>query len=151
MSKDRTSFLGVPVTGEIQRGSSRKEQRPIGELRPLLEAVLADPFIEQIGWEQYTPYFNDGDVCEFRVREPWVRTTADTHPDEDRWSLTMYSHPTFSAAKDPETLASKLRAVAFCDAVEGGEFEDVLLDAFGDHARVTVRKDGISIKFYEHD
>jgi hypothetical protein len=151
MSKDHTSFLGVPVTGKVQRGRSRKEQRSIEELRPLLEAVLADPFIVAIGWEQYTPYFNDGDVCEFRAREPWVKTIADTDPDKGRWDLTMYSHPTFSGSMTAEVQASMRRADAFCMAVEDGEFENVLLDAFGDHAKVEVRKDGISVEFYEHE
>ncbi|MEU5976308.1 hypothetical protein [Streptomyces sp. NPDC047315] len=36
-------------------------------------------------------------------------------------------------------------------AIEGGQFEHVLLDAFGDHARVTVRRDGIQVESYSHD
>lgn len=152
MTESRMSFLGVPVTGTIaKRDHDQIDQRPIEELRPLLEAVLADPLIEEIGWTQYTPYFNDGDACEFSAGEPWCRTVRDGE-DEDRWSLTMYSHKTFSAFKnDPEMVASKRTAKAFCDAIEGGQFEDVLLQAFGDHALVTVRKDGVGIQFYQHD
>ncbi len=152
MTENHMSFLGVPVTGTITKwGRDRVDQRPIEELRPLLEAVLTDPLIKEIGWTQYTPYFNDGDVCEFGISEPWCRTVRDQE-DEDRWSLTMYSHKTFSAFEnDPEMVASERTAIAFCNAIEGGQFEDVLLEAFGDHAEVTVRKSGISINFYQHD
>jgi hypothetical protein len=153
MSKDYTSFLGVPVTGEILRQDHKRAyQRPIEELQPLLEAVLADPFIVEVGWEQYTPYFNDGDVCVFRVREPWVKTVKDGDGGADRWNLTMYSHPTLSVAgAGPEVMASKKRAAAFCNAIENGEFEDVLFQAFGDHAKVVVTKTGINVEFYQHE
>lgn len=40
---------------------------------------------------------------------------------------------------------------ALADALNSGAFEDVLLEAFGDHARVTVRKDRISVDEYSHD
>jgi len=37
------------------------------------------------------------------------------------------------------------------DAINSGAFEDVLLEAFGDHAKVTVRPSGITVDTYEHD
>jgi hypothetical protein len=40
---------------------------------------------------------------------------------------------------------------ALADAIDSGAFEDVLLEAFGDHARVTVRAAGITVDTYEHD
>jgi hypothetical protein len=43
------------------------------------------------------------------------------------------------------------RCRALETAIEGGAFLDVLLNAFGDHAQVTIRRDGISVEFYEHD
>lgn len=36
-------------------------------------------------------------------------------------------------------------------AVEGGEFDHVLFELFGDHAAVTVRRDGIEVESYDHD
>lgn len=36
-------------------------------------------------------------------------------------------------------------------ALESGAFDNVLLEHFGDHAMITVRKDGIEVKFYDHD
>jgi hypothetical protein len=166
------TFLGIPVDGEITRGSDRKDQRPIAELQPILQAVLDDPTVTEFGWQQYTPYFNDGEPCEFGVSGLWVRTTdlpstdEDEDADEDTYRLEVYRHPALGkrprtwnpttrdydeAAYEGPDEARYDRCRALAKAIEGGEFENVLLDAFGDHARVTVRKTGIEIEFYDHD
>lgn len=43
------------------------------------------------------------------------------------------------------------RVRALADAIEGGAFDDVLLDAFGDHAQITVTRDGVTVREYSHD
>ncbi|MCW7941615.1 hypothetical protein AAW14_06085 [Streptomyces hygroscopicus] len=165
------NFLGIPVQGDITPGATRVEQKPIEELQPIIQAVLDDPTIVEFGWRQYTPYFNDGDPCEFSAYGLWVRTDADKDVD-DQYELEVYSHPSLgkvsgSWVANPENPGgSKVwqdspyegpdearyrRCKALSAAVEGGAFEHVLLEAFGDHAQVTVRRDGIEVEFYQHD
>lgn len=159
------NFLGIPVEGDITEGDKRADQRPIEELQPLLQAVLDESTITEFGWSQYTPYFNDGDACTFSVHSLWVRTDADT--DAELYDLDVdYGHPTLGkrpAAYNRETNAREYgayegpdearhdRCHALDKAIQSGEFDDVLLDAFGDHAQVTVRRDGIQVDSYEHD
>lgn len=168
MTDQTTNFLGIPVHGDITRGETRVDQKPIEELQPILQAVLDDPTIVEFGWRQYTPYFNDGDPCTFSVHGTWVRTSVDEDADEDE--LEMWGHRTLGEVttqwadtpengrrvKTGETYEGPDRArydrcKALEKAVEGGHFENVLLDAFGDHAEITVRRTGIEIEFYEHD
>lgn len=163
-----SNFLGIPINGDITKGDTRVEQKPIEDLQPVLQAVLDDPTIVEFGWRQYTPYFNDGDPCTFSVHGTWVRTTDDVDADEDE--LEMWGHRTLGKVTtewgdDPETKrrvavsetyegpdrARYDRCKALEKAVEGGHFEHVLLDAFGDHANITVRRNGIDVEFYEHD
>lgn len=169
-----TNFLGIPVEGEItQSHRSTVVQRPVEELRPLLQAVLMDPGILEFGWTQYTPYFNDGEPCEFSVHTPWFRTPADVKDtatddeedeEEETWALELSSHPTLADRKwdhtarnfvaveqSLETKARYARCKALSDAIEGGAFEDALLEAFGDHAEVLVKATGITVSSYEHD
>jgi hypothetical protein len=168
----KRNFLGIPVQGDITQGATRSEQKPIEELQPILQAVLDDPTIVEFGWRQYTPYFNDGEPCEFSVRGLWVRTGADTDV-EDQYDLDVeYSHPSLGEMTGGEwvddadrpgcrkkvgeryegpDLARYERCHALDGAVQGGAFEHVLLDAFGDHAEITVRRDGIEVEFYDHD
>ncbi|WP_033307382.1 hypothetical protein RFN58_07095 [Streptomyces iakyrus] len=158
------NFLGIPVQGDITPGATRVEQKPIEELQPILQAVLDDPAIVEFGWRQYTPYFNDGDPCEFSVHGTWVRTTDDADAEEDE--LEMWGHRSLGKipgrrdettgewVKDPyegPDEARYHRCKALEKAVEGGAFEVVLLEAFGDHANITVRRDGIEVEFYDHD
>ncbi|MGW2713699.1 hypothetical protein ACWC4J_32700, partial [Streptomyces sp. NPDC001356] len=92
----KRNFLGMPVSGEIREGSTRTDQKPVEELAPLMQALLDDPTIVEFGWTQYTPYFNDGDVCEFGVNELWVRTTEEIDTEEceyDSYDLELWGHP----------------------------------------------------------
>ncbi len=183
-TKTQTSFLGIPVDGDITRGDKRTPQKDLSELEPLMRAVLADEYIHSFGWTQYTPYFNDGDPCVFSVGEPWFRTvddvkdkTSESEDDEDEdyerenddsFSVGYGEHPTLGKREYeyvgdwPDRVkvmgayvggheASYDRCLALHDAIDSGAFEDVLLEAFGDHARVTVRASGISVDEYSHD
>lgn len=172
MTKQSTNFLGIPVKGDITGSERRTEQKPLSELEPLMRAVLDDPTMKAFGWSQYTPYFNDGDPCTFRVGTPWFLTVDDPDVDdvEDTYSYEIdYSeHPSLGKTEDtyegvwpdrkvvssiytgPDEERYK-RVRALSAAINGGAFEDVLLEAFGDHAEVVVRPSGIRVDFYSHD
>lgn len=184
MSRQHTSFLGIPVDGDITRGDKRVPQKPLSELEPLMRAVLADDFIDSFGWRQYTPYFNDGEPCVFSVGDPWFRTTEDVtrktagsddededdYEDDDSFSVSYGEHPTLGKQdytwdnpRDWENRRkvygpynggyqqSYMVCAALSDAINSGAFEDVLLEAFGDHASVKVTASGITVDSYEHD
>lgn len=166
-----SNFISLPVSGEIRRGSSRVDQKNVEELAPLLQALLDDPTIVEFGWTQYTPYFNDGDVCEFGVNELWVRTTAEVDTDDnefDDYDLYWGYHPSlgrerweyrgqwpnrerFDLGYEGPDEKRYLRVKALNEAITSRSFESALLNAFGDHAIVTVRKDGIEVDSYEHE
>jgi hypothetical protein len=180
-----TNFLGIPVEGDIDKGSKKTPQKPLAELEPLMRAVLADDYIDSFGWTQYTPYFNDGDACVFGVGEPWFRTMDDVkgkpasgdeddeyydEDDDDSFTLGYTAHPTlgkqdyeYDNPRDWENRrkvygryeGNRQSSFTVCadlaDAINSGAFEDVLLEAFGDHAKVKVRATGITVDTYEHD
>ncbi len=164
-----TTFLGIPVEGQIVRTANRKAQRPREEFEALVAPVVNDPYITAFGWRQATPYFNDGEPCVFGAYGLWVRTADDLAPanndeddDEDgdnRYLIGYSTHPSLggqegwgdSAHYSGTREVEWRRCQALSKAIEGGQFDDVLLDLFGDHAAITVRRTGIEIEFYEHD
>lgn len=183
MTAPTTNFLGIPVEGDITKPDRRTPQRPLAELEPLIQAVLADDTIDSFGWTQYTPYFNDGEPCTFSVGEPWFRTTADAKPaqdpdsddydpdededEDDSYSVGYGNHPTLGK-RDYDYVGSRGRervyrgyegpdearhdrCLALHTAIDSGAYDDVLLEAFGDHARITIRKDKIVVDEYSHD
>lgn len=167
------NFLGIPINGDITKGDTRVEQKPIEELQPILQAVLDDPTIVEFGWRQYTPYFNDGEPCTFSAYGVWVRTDADRDVDDlyelelDGKHRSIGDEPHVKVPVDGVGASNGMKWVkgpyvgpdkarydrcqALRHAVDGGAFEHVLLDAFGDHANITVRRDGIDVEFYDHD
>lgn len=159
-------FLDLPVNGEII-DNSRRDQRPLAEFTPIIKAVLDDPTIVEFGWQQYAPHFNDGDACLFYVHHPiYFRTVADEE-EEDNYNLTLdsdhsaigrkgstwdavlrtYINQTYTGPDE----ARYDRCKALEDALEGGEFLDVLMNAFGDHAEVRAHKHGFDVDYCQHD
>jgi hypothetical protein len=182
----KRNFLGIPIDGTVQAGSTRVEQLPREDFETIVAKILADEFFVDFGWTQYTPYFNDGDPCEFGTTGLWIRTVKDipvpTGPftfqeeaddddgpgDPSDFEIDYHTHPTLGGQKWPNgyrdsnnkpiegvyvgdheaewRLARELNA-----AIEGGHFENVLLDLFGDHCQVKVTRTGITIDEYSHD
>lgn len=162
MSDQTVTFLGIPVEGDIIQGDKRTEQKPLSELAPLMQAALDDEAIVSFEWRQYTPYFNDGDPCVFNASEIWVRTIWDSK-DAEGYTLEVFStHPTLGNQRwgnrnyvpsgNEHYDAERLELCqALSNAIDSGHFDEVLLEAFGDHADITVTRDGITVDFYEHD
>lgn len=68
----------------------------------------ACPEITSIFWTQYTPYFNDGDACEFSVHE--LHYTVEGLPSDDHEGSYLYTQLDYEAAI--ENLESVKRYVA---------------------------------------
>lgn len=110
-------------------------------LAPLFEKY---PGVKNVRWTQYTPYFNDGDPCEFSTNAGYADLNWDGGEDEE---------------DDEETETVKAETVEVPEGAED-EFQEVLAsiddsfykDLFGDHVEVTVSRDGtINVEEYEHD
>lgn len=168
MTIDR-NFLGIRIEGTIT-ASDRKDQKPQEEFEPLVRALLDESLIEEFGWTQRTPYFNDGDACVFSAFDFWVRTAggpkpeqddADEYDDDDHEDLSVGygTHPVLGGSEGwgedrryvGEHEAIWRKAKALDDAIDDGHFDDVLLKLFGDHCKVKVRRDGITVDHYDHD
>lgn len=89
------------------------------------------PDIDHIQWTQYTPHFNDGDVCQFRVNQPEAYDINDNEFDDwDKIGEDAYS--------DFDDIWSD------CD-------EELLELCFGDGVKVTITADGVEVEEYDHD
>lgn len=95
----------------------------------------ACPSIEKIRWTQYTPYFNDGEPCEFSVGDRQFKIGDDWLDAYDNW---------------PD--GERERVLKADKVFDAPIFEDVFEVTFGDHTRVTVLRDGtFEVEEYEHD
>lgn len=116
-----------------------------------------NPAITAVVWTQYTPYFNDGDPCVFRVGDviftnapddelenvsPWGEYEGDL---EDVWVETYLTQLPNDSGIDLESCD------LISDMIGSRDMEDIMLAMFGDHAKVTATKNGFDVDEYHHD
>lgn len=168
-------MIGLPVEEFYKRsGPSQLTDSVKGpELGHMIKALATDPNVTAFGWHQYTPFFNDGDVCEFRAGDLWVQTVLDTVIDGS-WDLEVgSSHPTLGdkkgeyyengekdwrgqprqsyrwVPKEAKFPLTRELAEGLNQAISRAEV--TLLDWFGDHVEIKVTAGGVEVSEYEHD
>jgi hypothetical protein len=127
--------------------------------------LVKDLGYESFSWHQYTPYFNDGDACVFRVNSDYplingideygYREDDDEGEVEDR-SLGLPPMPDYTLRQENPEEYERQRALAEAPFNRVREFlrqwsEEDMLFMFGDHAQITVTADGVEVNDYEHD
>jgi len=133
----------------------------------VMELFVKYPNLTRISWTQYTPYFNDGDTCEFGSNHTspaiYFSTTVVEDPDEEydryeeEWS--EYDYYDYAAGYKNKTLKIDLTSdqLAELETAKGViEFlknfdEDDMYNLFGDHQKVVITRNGIDVEEYEHD
>ena len=106
-----------------------------------------NPQLNSFSWNQYTPYFNDGETCYFSVNRDYykINNSDDTI---DSWTL---NHEVYRQDLDLEelgfdSLESLKKAYNDIDELMNIFDDSDLEEMFGDHAEVTVsRNDGVTV------
>lgn len=151
------TFAGVPIEGIPNRYTmSAKEQRPVEDLERVLLEAWSKPgaeLIEYFTWQQYTPYFNDGDACIFSLYEvravPYNFDLGEDEHDEpgfSTWELT--SDYMLKNYPENQKFAALVPALEHVNELCNGEFDAALNSTFGDPARVRVYRDRIVLDEY---
>lgn len=127
------------------------------------------PEIITVGWEQYTPYFNDGEECTFDSNVDYCHINGKDEYGDGRWghSITEEEENAVNVMgkSRTETWSSKeskyvpnpdydkkyvtmVKAVKdFLDTFDNDDYRDM----FGDHMSIVVTKDGVEAEYFEHD
>jgi hypothetical protein len=116
-----------------------------------------NPLVKAIVWTQYTPYFNDGDTCEFSVGCATFTSAPD--PENIRWGaydgeeegIWTYGDDCYD---DSVELPAEMNT-ALCDSFNGmiqsSEMEDVMKAMFDDHVQVVATRAGFEVSELDHD
>jgi hypothetical protein len=93
------------------------------------------PKMQSFSWRQYTPYFNDGDECEFSAH-----TDDPNINGESEWDGENRNSREWMAIH--EDVTELLKAID----------EESLKEMFGDHCEVIATRDGaVNVEEYSHD
>lgn len=161
-----SDFNGRPIEGEPQRFSEpMPPQADPQDFLDALDELLAVEGVEAVRWEAYTPYFNDGDVCEYSTNEPRVKLSfgeEEAGDYGDGWYSTydldgsVYDRDTRTWI-DGNNMINGHSTVEVKDALSrfgselGPKHYVVLSEKFGDPAQVTATKAGFEVEGYEHE
>jgi hypothetical protein len=150
-------------------------ERAQGQLKEAFKQVFDKyPEITAFIWVQYTPYFNDGDTCEFSVNEITWTNLPKEELENIRWGeyegeLEVYSGCSWRSGEDsdaqyfaiegncsgPAPIALRDRGIGdiveLLSALNSDALEDVMQETFGDHVRVVATRGGFEIDDYDHD
>jgi hypothetical protein len=112
--------------------------------------------IESFGWVQYTPYFNDGDECNFGVNcdYPYINGQSIDEIDSLDWRIEYFlkKDGRYAEHKTDEWDIELFKIVEEFKDVINSIDDEFLKDLFGDHVLVTVHSDGsVTISEYDHD
>jgi hypothetical protein len=151
----------------------QKQRKEVGKeaIGKLKELINMSPHIEAVRWNQYTPFFNDGEECTFQVNELEIKLSdeingsgdreADEHHEEEFINFGEFGDQDITEYLNERTdvinfkeIATLGEVVEACNSVFDRlkEMEDTLEGVFGDHVQVTVTRKGIDIdKFEDHN
>lgn len=154
---DRTEFMGLLVEGDGHYGWSRTPQEPIENMYPILKEAFELHGVQGIMWEQYTPGWNDGEPCEFSIRdakvtlnkivaEAWLEGTEPdmelAYPGEDLY-YDEYEYESWGSHPDGPTVKDiKI-------PVDHGQFEDALRAKFGNDVKIVVTPNRVVTEEYD--
>ncbi len=119
------------------KNSIRKLQNTLVEL---IKPIMVEGGINSIRWCQYTPYFNDGDVCTFRagIDDLYVEPVNQDMERKDIWELDKDS-TMYHSAKTIVNILAQLN-------------NSIFLTMFGDHKEVIIYANGsVESTRYDHD
>lgn len=129
-----------------------------------------NPKIRAVVWQQYTPYFNDGEPCEFGRHDLWAMTkegykkwkedsgyaeeycayTVDwehrksTNYKKDEYKYIPNEGETGITDEECTQVAKHIELISKLP-------NEIFLDMFGDHVEIVASRTGFSVEDYEHD
>lgn len=134
-----TTMEEIRKMGEEYRAAIKeKGKQAVSE--ELADLFKAHPELRAVRWQQYAPYFNDGDECVFSLKELYFKvdgTPEDAGDYEDGFDSIPY----------PADSGLHAALSSFSD----GRDRDIYRECFGDHVEVTARPDGVTVEEYSHD
>jgi hypothetical protein len=165
---------------DLDRQIKETREKVAAEAQTLVKFVfeaffVKHPTVHAIGWTQYTPYWQDGEECTFRVNEINLYINEDSFDEDEGWHdgdqnlldrrdyhlrETQWHKPEPDRAEiidkqieDLGGMGSYRAILADFEAVASSlaKIDDRYMEMiYGDHVSVFYTKDGVVIEEYEH-
>ena len=81
---DKLPSLFSDYQEETEKALSKIREKLITQINPIIKSLFKKhPRVDKISWDQYTPYFNDGSVCEFGYYGLNLHISEDMYANDD--------------------------------------------------------------------
>jgi len=118
--------------------------------------------LESFGWNQYTPYFNDGETCTFSANIDYIYINGENEDERNdlnetkiiQWgSWDRNSQSYVGRLEEPNSEYNKELSDAYNEVKSILNLipDELFLEMFGDHCSVTVTPTGVEVDGYDHD
>lgn len=136
MSKLKLNELVKHFNREKEFLKNQAQTLFVGAAKELFEKY---PELASFGWEQYAPYFNDGDACVFSVYADYP-TINDYDTGSERFVNGAYENEDGELTSEQATFIDKVRKpiAALINTLP----DDIMQEIFGSDTRVTITQDG---------
>lgn len=137
----------------VQKEFQTKAQKAMK--KAFKEFFDSNPRVTSICWTQYTPYFNDGDECVFRLHEMFA-SIGETPKDEKHEYIEDRSNVFTPGGKWKDDEFNKeyeqeIKNFAAFSKLMYKLPNDIFEQSFGNHIEVTATREGFSIEEYDHE
>lgn len=155
---DKNTFMAKAA--EFARIRDEYHQMVVDNGKSIFSELAQDVFdknpkLINFQWNQYTPYFNDGDECIFGVNRDYFNINTDSSESYfDLWYLESekYRQDIKYNEYGFDTLDELIQAVKDIKELMNVFSDEDFKDIFGDHAQVTISNNGeIEVDGYDHD
>lgn len=121
----------------------------------------ASPGVKAVTWRQYTPYFNDGDPCEFSAHDFELVFKGDASKEDEGYGYEGPCPDGFSRevrgclpgwrdTTDAQYEEAGVSKAAF-ETLKECHDDELLETVFGDHVEVTATREGFTVDEYDHE
>lgn len=110
------------------------------------EVFESNPKLESFGWTQYTPNFNDGDICYFSVNEDniYINEISIYDLEYENGEYVYEGVEKFDGIENPENLVNEIRDLIL-------SIDQDSLEEYGE-GLVTIKREGtVDVEYYDHD
>ncbi len=166
---DFTNLIQTKAAFEAARQKLNEDFKE--SIKTIFESFFAaNPEVYAFAWTQYTPYFNDGEPCEFGVNEIYAYKDTDAvrealeasdrsifwgeidSEDDEDCEVNTRDQKYDSHAKKMVPVKLEQYEHNTADLIRAlNDFNDEFQYAFGDHVSVVVTRDGIDVEDFDHD
>lgn len=147
------------VQKEIDAINREKERQLQETFKPILVQWMKDnPDVEEIMWTQYTPFWNDGEECEFDVNDIYVMLPS--FKVQSSWDGSWYDPAEYECEYEDYgyyRADSDLEKGGHGDLIDPLQSLECILQSnsellrhiFGDHAQIRVTQTEVIVEEYE--